>query len=58
MKRVAFLLVAVFTLIEITGCGGGIEPGFASPPAGVVVVPPPAEKPVNYGMQPLSGMRR
>jgi hypothetical protein len=48
MKKLLLLTLTALGLLDLTGCGGGIEAGFIEPPAGAVTEPPPAEKPANY----------
>lgn len=49
MKRLLLSAITIFTLLDLTGCGGaGIEPGFAEAPPATVTPPPAAEKPTIY----------
>ena len=46
-KLFLFSLVAL-GLLDLTGCSGGIAPGFPEDAPAAVVAPPSAEKPAKY----------
>ncbi|MDR3639250.1 MAG: hypothetical protein P4L84_35945 [Isosphaeraceae bacterium] len=48
MKKLLLLNLTLLGLLDVAGCGGGIEPGFAEKAPTTVTAPPAAEKPVKY----------
>lgn len=48
MKKWLLLTLTALGLFDLTGCGAGIEPGFAEASPTAVIAPPAAEKPANY----------
>lgn len=48
MKKLLLSTLMALGLFDLTGCGGGIAPGFPEGAPTAVITPPAAEKPAKY----------